>query len=99
MSQMKKVIIVFAVSLFVVGCGPNAEEQAAIDSLNSQLSSLKVSLEQAKFEEKFWADSMNEKTSNEMIIVYGEKWQKALAEVKSLETEITDVQFKIAQVY
>lgn len=96
---MKKAIFVFAVSLFVVSCGPNAEEQAAIDSLNSQLTSLEVSLEQAKHEERFWADNMNKETSDELIIAYGERWQKALAEVESLETEIADVQFKIAQVY
>ena len=94
---MKKVVLFLVGSMFMVSCGPTAEELVAIEAIQSELRDLKYELNDTRFTKEFWSDELsNDSNSTEVRLYAGEVWKNACKKEDVIEAQITQLKVQLA---
>lgn len=97
-NTMKNTIITIVLSTLLVSCGLSTEEQAALDALNSQLSTMTYETEKLDREAKNWWKAFEEEKDLDTRIAFGEEWERVNLKMEILQADITEVKYKISQI-
>ena len=94
---MKNILFLVLSSMIIISCGPSKEEQAAIDSLESELIELNIKAESLGRQAKWWNDEYKKSQSSQMVVACIMEAKKYEDELEIINDEITDVKFELAQ--
>lgn len=94
---MKNIIFLLLSSMMIISCGPSKEEQASIDSLESELIELNNKAESLSRQVRWWDNEYKKAESSELVVAYIMEAQKYQDELEIVNDEIIDVEFKLAQ--
>ena len=97
MKNSIKISTFLFLTTLMTSCGPSAEEQAAMQLLNSRKATLEFQLELKQHDKKYWFDLFENEADLNTQVLYGAKWQEAKDNIDSMEKELTEVNVQLVE--
>jgi tRNA(Ser,Leu) C12 N-acetylase TAN1 len=95
---MKNIIFTLVLgSLTLVSCGPTAEEQAALEALESEKTSLEIDLRMSETSVDGWWEAFNEETDVYTKDAFAREYEKEVEIRDQIKADLAEVKFKISQ--
>jgi hypothetical protein len=97
MKNSIKISTFLFLTTLMTSCGPSAEEQAAMELLNSRKATLELQLEAEEHSKKYWFDLYKNEPDLNTQVLYGAEWQAVKDNIDSMEKELTEVNVQLVE--
>jgi hypothetical protein len=95
---MKNILFTLVLgSLTLVSCGPTAEEQAALEALESRKRTLEIDLQMSETTVDGWWEAFTEEKDNDVKYAFGREYEKEVEIRDNIQAELAEVKFQISQ--
>jgi tRNA(Ser,Leu) C12 N-acetylase TAN1 len=95
---MKNILFTLVLgSLTLVSCGLTAEEQAALEALESQKRSLEIELQMSETSVDGWWEAFTEEKNVYTKDAFGDEYEKEVEIRDQIKADLAEVKFKISQ--